>query len=128
MTDDQTPVSETPVSETPVSETPVIESPTPPKTEPITYEPMPVTIVNDPSPISNYNVANYAATIVLMGTNRLSPRGKYKGIPEAYRYPVFQYIAFQYDTIDVEFAHMFGYINDAEFAQINAEREGGYFE
>lgn len=99
---------------------PVVESTPSPVTE------TPKTELTEPEPISDYFVANYAARVFLMGTDRLSPRGKYKGIPEAYRVPVMEFAALMYEESDIGFAKMFGYINQAEYDQIFAYVNGGY--
>ena len=57
----------------------------------------------------------YAAQIYISGTNRLTARDGYKGVPTAYYIPVEQYAAAHYILTDIDYALSQGYISQTEY-------------
>lgn len=62
-----------------------------------------------------FRTAAYAVTIYIDGTNRLTARDGYNGIPSAYYIPVEQYAAAHYILADLDWALSQGHINQTEY-------------
>jgi len=62
-----------------------------------------------------FRTSSYAAQVFLSGTNRLTTRDGYNGVPADYYIPVEQYAASHYILDDINNALSQGWINQTEY-------------